>query len=335
MGPSTKAEAMGSDPSSSWLVEGRRVIEIEAAALQALAGALDESFVKAAQLMIEVKGRVIVAGMGKSGHVGRKIAATLASTGTPAHFVHPAEASHGDLGMITRSDLALVLSNSGETAELSPLIEHTRRFGVPLIGVASRAESVLLRQSDVALLLPKADEACPLGLAPTSSTTMTLSLGDALAIALMRARGFGEEDFRAFHPGGALGARLLSVSDLMHQGEDLPLVSEATSMSDAIMEMTAKTFGVAGVVDPQGRLIGVITDGDLRRCLRGGVLSDLGSTRAGAIATRKPKTIVSSALAAEALGRMNELKVTSLFVVEAERPIGLIRVHDCLRAGVR
>lgn len=315
--------------------EGRRVIRSEARALSLLADALDVAFANAIALLRDVEGRVIVSGMGKSGHVGRKIAATLASTGTPAHFVHPGEASHGDLGMITDRDLALVLSNSGETVELFPLIEHTRRFRIPLIGVASRADSTLLQRADVSLLLPSAEEACPLGLAPTSSTTMTLALGDALAVALMGARGFSAADFRTFHPGGSLGARLVLVSDLMHRGKELPLVARTENMSDTIIEMTAKTFGIAGVTDDAGRLAGVITDGDLRRCMRNGALADLENQSAGEVATAGPKTIAASALAAEALGVMNDAKITALFVIDdAGAPIGLIRLHDCLRAGV-
>ena len=323
------------DQETELLTEGRRVVEAEQRALALLAVSLDGGFVAAARLMSAADGRVVVSGMGKSGHVGRKIAATLASTGTPAQFVHPGEASHGDLGMITKRDVALVLSNSGETVELFPLIEHTRRFGIPLIGVAGRPGSTLLRQADAALLLPDAEEACPLGLAPTSSTTMTLALGDALAVALMRARGFSAQDFRALHPGGALGARLLLVSDLMHGGDELPLVGPQTPLRDTIIEMTAKTFGIAGVVGADGALAGVITDGDLRRCLRDDRLSDLARLRAGEVATHSPKTIGPGALAAEALGVMNASKVNALFVLDGAAPVGLIRMHDCLRAGVR
>lgn len=318
------------------LATGRRVVQTEASGLRALATALDGAFTRAVSALRAAEGRIIVSGMGKSGHVGRKIAATLASTGSPAQFVHPAEASHGDLGMITTRDAALVLSNSGETAELVSLIEHAKRFGVPLVGVAGRAGSTLLRQADVALLLPEAEEACPMRLAPTTSTTMALALGDALAVALMVSRGFSATDFKAFHPGGALGARLVTVDALMHTGSALPLVSPSTPLADVILEMTAKTFGVAGVEGPDGALVGVVTDGDLRRAMRSDAgLSGLAHLTAADIATTSPKTIARDALAAEALGAMNAMKVTALFVVEQRAPVGLIRIHDCLRAGVR
>ncbi|RMH51930.1 MAG: KpsF/GutQ family sugar-phosphate isomerase [Alphaproteobacteria bacterium] len=281
--------------------------------------------------MLGATGRVIVSGMGKSGHVARKIAATLASTGTPAQFVHPGEASHGDLGMVTRNDVVLLLSNSGETAELADLIEHTRRFGIPLIGVASREDSTLMRAADVALPLPRADEACPNGLAPTTSTTLTMALGDALAIALMETRGFRPEHFRLFHPGGKLGARLIKVADLMHGPEALPLVGEDAPMGEVLIEMSRRGFGVAGIVDAEGRLAGVITDGDLRRHMAG-----LLERRAGEVMTRGPRTIRPDSLAGEALGLMNAAKITCLFVTDGPggRPLGILHVHDCLRAGV-
>lgn len=321
-------------PAGAARSEGRRVILAEAEALRALAEALDENFDRAVELILEIPGRVVVSGMGKSGHVGRKIAATLASTGTPALFVHPGEASHGDLGMLTSADLALVLSNSGETPELFNLITHTRRFGIPLIGVASRPDSTLLTQADLALALPPTEEACPMGLAPTSSTTMTLALGDALAVTLMSRRDFSAESFRAFHPGGALGAKLLKVSDLMHGRDALPLARQDAPMSEAILEMSARSFGVVGVLGPDGALLGVISDGDLRRNMNG-----LLDRMAGEVATRSPKTISADHLAAEALAIMNRHKITCLFVIEdgqegAGAPIGLIHIHDCLRAGV-
>lgn len=308
----------------------RRVIGIESAALTQLSDSLDESFARAVDTILAARGRVIVSGMGKSGHVGRKIAATLASTGTPAQYVHPGEASHGDLGMITESDVALVLSNSGETPELSDIVAYTRRFGIPLIGVASRAESTLLRQSDVAILLPQAPEACGSGIVPTTSTTMTLALGDALAVALMESRRFTPEDFRTFHPGGKLGARLARVADLMHR--DLPLVTADTSMPDALLTISQKGFGVAGVTDAAGRLAGIITDGDLRRHMAG--LLDLS---AGDVMTANPRTIAPTALAEKAVAQMNERKITCLFVLDPEgdgAPLGIIHIHDCLRAGV-
>lgn len=309
------------------LATARRVIATEASGLETLAAGLDDRFADAVGLMLKAQGRVIVSGMGKSGHIGRKIAATMASTGTPAQFVHPAEASHGDLGMVTRDDVALVLSNSGETPELADLIAHTRRFSIPLIGVASNPASTLLRQSDVALVLPKVPEAGTDGLAPTTSTTMTLALGDALAVALMEQRQFTPADFRVFHPGGKLGARLAKVSDLMHG--DVPLVTETTPMPDVLIEMTGKGFGVVGVTDAAGQLAGIITDGDLRRHMSG-----LLDHSAGEVMTRNPCTIAPGALAGAAVAEMDKRKITSLFAVEDRRPVGIIHVHDCLRAGL-
>ena len=270
--------------------------------------------------------------MGKSGHIARKIAATLASTGTPAHFVHPAEASHGDLGMMAQGDVALVLSNSGETPELADMVAYTRRFGIPLIGVASRPQSTLLKQSDVALVLPAAPEACGSGIVPTTSTTMTLALGDALAVALMEHRDFTPENFRDFHPGGKLGARLSKVRDLMHGGEALPTVPLNAPMSDTLIEISQKGFGVAGVTDTDGRLAGIITDGDLRRHMDG-----LLSLTASDVMTADPTTIAPGALAEEAVAIMNQRKITCLFVVDpdAEHPAeGLLHIHDCLRVGL-
>ena len=309
---------------------GRRVIRREAEALGLLAETLDGTFADAVGLILSASGRVIVCGMGKSGHVGRKIAATLASTGTPAQFVHPAEASHGDLGMVTSGDVALVQSNSGETPELADIIAHTRRFGIPLIGVAGRAGSTLLRQADVALLLPNAPEACDQGIVPTTSTTMTLALGDALAIALMEHRRFTPDQFRVFHPGGKLGAKLATVAQLMH--DDPPLVPESQPMTETLLEMTRRGFGVVGVTDAAGRLAGIVTDGDLRRHMQG-----LLTHSAGEVMTAKPKTIAPDALAQQALALMQDRKITSLFVVDPAgdgRALGLIHVHDCLRAGV-
>lgn len=311
---------------------GRRVIGIEAAALAELEGTLGPSFVAAVEAMLAARGRVIVSGMGKSGHVARKVAATLASTGTPALFVHPAEASHGDLGMITGDDVVLLLSNSGETPELADLIAYSRRFRIPLIGVARDAESTLLRQSDVAIVLPKAPEACSVGLAPTTSTTMTMALGDALAVALMEHRRFTPEDFKGFHPGGRLGARLAKVSDLMHAGAEMPLTHLGAPMGEALIEMSRKGFGVVGVLDAGGALAGIVTDGDLRRHMAG-----LLDRTVEEVMTRNPRTIATTALASEALGVMNARKITTLFAVdpgEPERPAGILHVHDCLRAGV-
>ena len=308
---------------------GRRVIAREAEALSMLGDTLNGGFSEAVDALLNATGRVIVSGMGKSGHIARKIAATFASTGTPAHFVHPAEASHGDLGMIAKGDVVLLLSNSGETPELADMIAHTRRFGIALIGVAGRAGSTLLKQADIAILLPPAEEACDRGIVPTTSTTMTLALGDALAIALMEHRAFTPENFREFHPGGKLGARLSRVSDLMHGDEQVPLVDAAAPMSDVLLVISQKGFGVAGVTEG-GRLVGVITDGDLRRHMKG--LLDMS---AAAVMTRNPRTTAPELLAEEALAQMNERKITSLFVTETGgRPVGILHIHDCLRAGL-
>jgi arabinose-5-phosphate isomerase len=317
------------------LAAGERVLRLEAAALQSLAGALDGGFVAALDRLHAIKGRVVVSGMGKSGHIAHKIAATLASTGTPALFVHPAEASHGDLGMITRDDAVLALSNSGETNELADLVAYTKRFAIPLIAITGRAQSTLAEAADVALLLPAAPEACPLGLAPTTSTTAMMALGDAIAIALLERRGFSADEFQVLHPGGMIGRRLLRVADIMHGGEEIPLTRPEAPMSEAILVITAKHFGCVGVVDEAGRLIGIITDGDLRRHMG----SDLVRKTVGEVMTRGPHTIRPKALAAEALNLMNNRGIdnrgiTSLFVVEDGRPVGILHIHDCLRAGV-
>lgn len=316
----------------AFLETARRVIREEASALGALSDALGDSFDAAVKLMLAARGRVIVSGMGKSGHIARKIAATLASTGTPAHFVHPAEASHGDLGMMTRGDVVLVLSNSGETPELADLVAHTRRFEIPLIGVASAPESTLMRQADVALALPKWPEACGTGVVPTTSTTMTLALGDALAVALMEHREFTPEHFRAFHPGGKLGARLSKVSDLMHQGDAVPLVPGDAGMDQALLLISQKGFGVVGVTDAAGHLQGIITDGDLRRHMDG-----LLHRRAAEVMTAGPATVAPGALAEEAVALMNARRITCLFAVDPGdqgKVAGLLHIHDCLRAGI-
>ncbi len=313
------------------IATGRQVIAVEAEGLGALAHALDDAFAQAVICMLKARGRVIVSGMGKSGHVARKIAATLASTGTPALFVHPAEASHGDLGMITREDVVILLSNSGETPELADLIAYTRRFSIPLIGVAGRATSTLIEQADIGLVLPDAPEACTVGLAPTTSTTMTLALGDALAVALMEHRAFSPQDFRAFHPGGRLGARLLTVGNLMHGGDEVPLIALDAPMPEALLVMTQKGFGVVGVLE-DGLLRGVVTDGDLRRNMDG-----LLERRLADVMTKAPRTISTGALASEALGIMNAAAITTLFATAPEapeKPLGILHVHDCLRAGV-
>lgn len=312
------------------LAFARSVVEIEARALDALSESLGAPFLEAVELLLATNGRVIVSGMGKSGHVGRKIAATLASTGTAAHFVHPAEASHGDLGMVVPGDTMIILSNSGETAELVPLLGHAKRIGVRVIGVASQANSLLLRSADVALLLPPLPEACPVGLAPTTSTTATLGLGDALAMAVMRARSFSREQFRFLHPGGKIGLRLMQVADLMHAGSALPLVREDTPMVDVIITITEKSFGIAGVVDEAGRLVGSITDGDLRRNA-----DRLQAASARDVMNPAPRHIPSSTFAEDALRFMHESRIMALFIVDDERtPIGLVHVHDFLRAGL-
>lgn len=315
-----------------FLETAKRVIRTEAAALGQLADGLGDGFAAAIELLLNVKGRVIVSGMGKSGHIGTKIAATLASTGTPAQFIHPAEASHGDLGMITQGDVVLMLSNSGETPELADMIAYTRRFNIPMIGVASRANSTLLKQADVTIVLPQADEACGTGVVPTSSTTMTLALGDALAVALMEHRRFTPEHFRNFHPGGKLGAQLSRVRDLMHKDEALPLVIGETPMSDTLIIISQKGFGVVGVTDKAGNLAGIVTDGDLRRHMDG-----LLSLTAQEVMTKTPRTIAPDDLAEKAVALMNELKITCLFVVDpahSQQAQGLLHIHDCLRVGL-
>ena len=309
----------------------RRVLELEADAIRALAAGLGANFTAALDLFAAVAGRVIVTGMGKSGHVARKIAATLASTGTPAMFIHPAEASHGDLGMITDRDAMLALSNSGETAELADLIAYAKRFAIPIVALTAHADSALARAATVALVYPDADEACPMGLAPTTSTTMMLALGDALAVALLERKGFSADDFRLLHPGGKLGRRLLRVADIMHIGQRLPLVPPTTPMTEALVEMTAKSFGCLGIVDAGGRLAGVITDGDIRRHIAD---QHFLAKTAGELMTRGAKTIAPEALASEALQIMNAKSITQLFVVEGGRPVGVLHIHDCLRAGV-
>jgi arabinose-5-phosphate isomerase len=318
----------------------RRVLDFAGEALNELSSSLGESFSSALDMLMAVKGRVIVSGMGKSGHIGQKIAATFSSTGTPAQFVHPAEASHGDLGSLTRDDALLMLSNSGETTELSSLITYAKRFEIPLIGVASNPESALLQAANVALLMPRTREACPMGLAPTTSTTTMLALGDALAVALMERRGFSADQYRELHPAGALGRALIRVSDIMHHGDELPLVTPGTLLRDVVITMTSNRFGfagVAGIVDEKGLLIGIITDGDLRRHMS----AELLERKASEVMTAKPKTIAVTALAAEAVALMNNSapRVTSLFVVDGEpgalRPVGFLTIHDCLRAGVQ
>jgi arabinose-5-phosphate isomerase len=311
----------------------RRVLLTEAAGLSALAASLDGSFGRAVDLLAARTGRVVVSGMGKSGHVARKIAATFASTGTAALFVHPAEASHGDLGMIVPGDAVLALSNSGETVELADLVAHASRFGLPLVAITARSGSALARAASVALVLPPSAEACPMGLAPTTSTTMQMALGDALAVALLTRRGFTASDFRQFHPGGRLGAQLKHVCDLMHDGDAMPLADPEMVMHRALLVMTEKRFGCLGVTDAAGRLAGILTDGDLRRAMG----PDLLGRRVGEIMTPSPRTIGPDALAAEALHEMTARArpITTLFVVDTiGRPIGILHMHDLLRAGL-
>ncbi|MEL6684228.1 MAG: KpsF/GutQ family sugar-phosphate isomerase [Pseudomonadota bacterium] len=319
------------DP-AKFVATARRVITQEAEALTVLADQLGDSFGAAVDLLLGAPGRVIVSGMGKSGHIARKIAATFASTGTPAHFVHPAEASHGDLGMMTRGDVVLVLSNSGETPELADLVAYTRRFGISMIGVASRPQSTLLQRADVAIVLPQLGEACGTGVVPTTSTTMTLALGDALAVALMEHRDFTPENFREFHPGGKLGAQLSKVSDLMHIADAVPLVPAETPMGEALLVISQKGFGVVGVTDDQNRLIGIVTDGDLRRHMTG-----LLDHTAREVMTAQPATVAPNALAEEAVALMNDKKITCLFAVDpagSGGAVGILHIHDCLRAGI-
>ncbi|MGR3761189.1 KpsF/GutQ family sugar-phosphate isomerase [Roseobacteraceae bacterium NS-SX3] len=315
-----------------FLATARQVVSDEAEALKVLAAGFDDQFAEAARLILGATGRVIVSGIGKSGHIGHKIAATLASTGTPAHFVHPAEASHGDLGMLSKGDVVLAISNSGEAPELADLLAFTRRFNIPLIGLSSRPESTLMTQADVHLVIPRLGEACGYNIVPSISTTLTLAMGDALAIAIMKYRDFRPENFRDFHPGGKLGAQLSKVRDLMHAGDALPLVSEDTPMPDALIEISQKGFGVVGVTGSDGRLKGIITDGDLRRHMDG-----LLQNSAAAVMTENPTTIAPGALAEEAVAIMNQRKITCLFVVDPEngrKAEGLLHIHDCLRAGL-
>ena len=313
------------------LVVARRVIRAEIEGLEQLGQTLDAAFGAALDLCAATRGRLIVTGIGKSGHIARKIAATLASTGTLAQFVHPAEASHGDLGMIGVDDAILALSNSGESEELTDIIAYSRRFKIPLMAITGGLGSTLAEAADVVLLVPNAAEACPLGLAPTTSTTMMMALGDALAIALLERKGFSTADFRLFHPGGRLGRRLLRVGDIMHARDRVPLVDPDAPMSEAILVMSAKSFGCVGVTGAGGRLVGVITDGDLRRHMD----DDLLSRRVSEIMHPNPKTTTPGAFAAEALGLMNRFSITALFVVDdGRRPTGFLHLHDCLRAGI-
>jgi len=316
------------------ILSALRTLEAEAGGIAALVAAIHDALaqplIAAVERIADARGRLIVTGMGKSGHIGRKIAATFASTGTPAYFVHPGEASHGDLGMITKDDVIMALSWSGETAELKDLIDYSRRFRIGLIAVTAEPESTLAKSADVALLLPQAREACPHNLAPTTSSLMQLALGDALAVALLESRGFTALDFRGLHPGGRLGAKLKFIRDLMHTGASVPLIRRGAVMAEAITEMTAKTFGCVGIIDDSDRLVGIITDGDLRRHMGDGLLA----AKVDDVMTKSPKTIGPHQLVSEAIELLNSSKITAVIVVESGKPIGIVHMHDLLRAGV-
>ena len=312
------------------LATGRSVLNTEGQALLSLSDALGPSFSAAVETLSGAKGRVIITGMGKSGHIGRKIAATLSSTGTPALFVHPAEASHGDLGLIARQDVVVALSNSGETAELNDIVRYTRRFSIPLITVVGRDGSSLATNSDISIVLPDSPEACPLGLAPTTSTTMTLALGDALAVALLERSSFSSSKFQELHPGGSLGHRLITVNEIMHVDDHMPLIALTARVSEAILVMTAKAFGCVGVIDKNDSLVGIVTDGDLRRHMADNLLE----LRVEDVMTKAPKSIRPNALAAEAVWIMNQNSITSLFIAQNGKPLGIVHMHDCLRAEI-
>lgn len=320
------------DSAASDLAAARRVLSTAAAALGSLADGLGADFTRAVGLILAAKGRVIVSGMGKSGHIARKIAATLSSTGTPAYFVHPAEASHGDMGAITHQDALLLLSWGGETAELSDLITYAKRHGLPLIAIGANPDSTLIKAADVKLLLPRAPESCPMGLAPTTSTTMMLSLGDALAVALMERKGFSPDQYRDFHPGGSLGRALVRVSDLMHSGGEIPLAAQGAGMREVLLTMASGRMGCVGIVDGDGNLTGIVTDGDVRRHAEKG----FENRTARDVMTRGPQIANPDQLAAEALSLMTERKITQLFVLEegGGKPLGILHIHDCLRAGL-
>jgi len=319
----------------SILRRGAEVIKIEAGALDLLADSLDESFVEACEAIISSRGRTVITGMGKSGHIARKWAATMAATGTPAIYVHPAEAAHGDLGMLVRGDVLIVISNSGNTSELRPFLRYAALIGVQVIGVASRLDSLVMQNADIRICLPAAQEACPANLAPTTSTTVQLALGDALAMALMDMRGFSRDGIKALHPGGSLGLRLTPVVEIMHGAGRMPLVDRFTPMRDVVVTMTSMGFGIAGVTDGAGRLVGVITDGDIRRHF-----DELGSAMAEQVMTPRPKTLMCDALAEEALHFLNENEITCAFVMErnapvnTDVPVGIVHIHDFLRIGL-
>jgi arabinose-5-phosphate isomerase len=334
MSKPSSSEKSARTPGSELIASAVRTLGVEASGITTLSAAIHDglgrAFIAAVEMISGARGRLIVTGMGKSGHVARKIAATFASTGTPAFFVHPSEASHGDLGMITPDDVIMALSWSGETVELKDLIDYSRRFRIGLIGITAAAGSTLGKAADVVLAIPQAREACPHNLAPTTSTLMQAALGDALAVALLESRGFTALDFRNFHPGGRLGAMLKFVSNVMHAGDAIPLVTVGTRMADAVVEMSSKGFGCVGITEANGRLAGIITDGDLRRHMR----PDLLEARVEDVMTRAPKTVRPDQLASEALEIINSSKITALIVAEAGKPVGIVNFHDLLRAGV-
>jgi arabinose-5-phosphate isomerase len=317
---------------NDFLKDARTVLSQESHALLLLADTLGETFIKAIHLIDQCTGRLIVTGMGKSGHIARKIAATLSSTGQPAYFVHPGEASHGDLGMITKDDVIIALSFSGETKEIYPLVAYAKRFDIPLIAITKNETSSLAHHSDCLLKLPSVKEACPMGLAPTTSTTMMMALGDALAVTLLKKRGFSKKDFGLFHPGGSLGQQLVLVRDRMHHGDEMPLCSLKTSMVTVVDIISTKNFGCVGIIDESGKMRGIITDGDLRRSIQKGI--DFTKSYAKDIMKKDPITIAPSLLMAEALKFLQQKSITSLFVVEEEKPCGLIHIHDFLKSGV-
>ena len=315
---------------NSFVTDAKKVLKTEADALGKLKDDLPIDFSDLVKSILNLNGRVIVSGVGKSGHIGNKIAATLASTGTPAYFVHATEASHGDLGMITEQDLCLLISNSGETIEMFDILTHARRFSIPVATMSSSCESTLVKAADFKLCLPMADEACPIGMAPTTSTTMMLALGDALAVVLMEAKSFNAENFKIFHPGGKLGAKLMTVGQLMHKNDKIPLVNTATSMKETLITMSSKGFGIAAIVDDIGYLVGVITDGDLRRHI-----DDLMERNAADIASLSPITVAEKTFAFDALNLMQDRKISVLIVTSADnKPVGIIHIQDLLRVGV-
>ena len=314
---------------NSFVQAAKKVLQTEADALETLKNDLPNDFSDLVKLILNLNGRVIVSGVGKSGHIGNKIAATLASTGTPAYFVHATEASHGDLGMITEKDLCLLISNSGETSEIFDIVAHARRFSIPVATISSNTESTLVKAADFKLCLPVVEEACPIGMAPTTSTTMMLALGDALAVALMEAKNFNTENFKVLHPGGKLGAKMMMVSQVMHKSDALPLVETQTSMKETLLTMSSRGFGIAAVVNEKDFLVGVITDGDLRRHI-----NDLMSKTAGEIASLSPITVVRETFVVDALKLMQDNKITVLIVTSAEnKPVGILHIQDLLKVG--